>query len=287
MPAVRQALIDACVAEGWGWNSGAEVLSKGTMFFRLQVVSGFLTLLGRTSETGGDAPSVVRIGNPPSAPITWPLTYHVFVFPSEVFLVINYSVEYHQFAAFGLSRVEGLPGTGIWVAASLEASGPSASSSGGFINIGPEQGSSSDGRCTPALFWATYTDSSRNRTYWVHSDLDGQGWWIRQSEYGFLVGIGALAPLMGLLPNSWNSETVLLPIRCYKLRPSSKVSLTVDVENARYIRIDNLEPGDVISLGDDRWKVFPWYRKSLAERDGGFSINHTGTFGWAIRYEGP
>jgi hypothetical protein len=38
--------------------------------------------------------------------------------------------------------------------------------------------------------------------------------------------------------------------------------------------------------------VFPWLRKNIAARDGSAAagatgaINHTGTFGWAIRYEG-
>jgi hypothetical protein len=33
--------------------------------------------------------------------------------------------------------------------------------------------------------------------------------------------------------------------------------------------------------------IFPWYRKYSATRDGGTNIDHTGTFGWAIKYEPP
>ena len=60
-----------------------------------------------------------------------------------------------------------------------------------------------------------------------------------------------------------------------------------DLAHCRFLRIDNYQPGDIIPLGPDRWKVAPWYRKNTAQRDGGSNIQHTGTFGWAIRYDGP
>jgi len=82
---------------------------------------------------------------------------------------------------------------------------------------------------------------------------------------------------------------VLLPIRAYKIRPSSKVSLIGDLENARYMRIDNYAPGEVFNLGAERWKALPWHQKNAtpAGRSGGDGLTHTGTLGWAIRYEGP
>lgn len=92
---------------------------------------------------------------------------------------------------------------------------------------------------------------------------------------------------MGLLPNRWNSEAVLLPIRGWKVRPENKITLTLDLEHARWTRVDNYEPGQLISIGPDRWKIFPCYRKNAAARDGGTGIDHSGTLGWAVRYEGP
>lgn len=284
MTALRQALINTCVLEGWAWDGGSEVLSKGAMFLRLQVVSGYLTLLGRISATAGDMPNVVRIGQMGSMPITFPLTYEVFAFAGEVYMVVNYGVDYYQWCSFGQSTVTGLPGSKMWVGATLEASAPTTS---GPISIAADSGSSVNNSVTPALFWATQIASSRNRNYWVHSDLDGQGWWLAQTVDGGRVGVGHISPLVGLLPNSWNSEAVILPLRCFKIRPSSKVSLVVDCEHARITRIDNYEPGQIITIGTDRWKVFPWFRKNTAVRSGGVNIDHTGTFGWAIRYEGP
>ncbi|MBB3103803.1 hypothetical protein FHR87_002200 [Azomonas macrocytogenes] len=285
MTALRQALIDACVTEGWAWNAGSEVLSKDAMFLRLQIVSGYLTLLGRTSATAGDMPNVVRIGQLGTQPLVWPLSYEIFVFNGEVYLVANYNVDFYQWCAFGLSTVDGLPGSGMWVGATV---GSGVNPTGGPIYImGGAGGDPGDNSTSGALFWATVTGSGGGRNGFVHSDLDAQGWWLGQYLTDYPVGIAPIVPLIGLLPNAWNSEAVLLPIRSYKKRPELKVSLITDLEHARYTRVDNYEPSEIITIGSDRWKVYPWYRKNTTTRNGGSGIAHTGTFGWAIRYEGP
>jgi len=287
MAAVRAALVSACTGEGWSWNGGTDMLSKDGVFVRLQVVSGFLELLGRTSSDGGNATNVVRMGTLGNTPVTFPLVYDVFVFETEVYMVINYSVDYYQFCGFGKSAVLGLPGTGNWVMASLAHTAPDS------VYITPVAGgsrTSSRSYVSPAPMWGTAeTDlitSQANRNYFIHSDLDGQGWWSAQTFAGAPVGVAAAAPLVGILPNSWNSEAVLLPIRGWKVRLSNKISLTAELLNARWTRNDNYEPGQIIDIGQDRWKIFPCYRKNLASRDGGAGVDHSGTLAWAIRYEG-
>lgn len=285
MAAVRTALIDACTAEGWTWNAGTEMLSKAGIFVRLQVVSGYLELLGRTAAGSGDAPNVVRMGLLGSTPVTFPLSYNVFVFETEVYMVINYSIDYYQFCGFGKSSVLGLPGTGNWVMATLAHVAASAG-----VDISPTSGGSSGLlRVGPAPFWASQagnTSFRAHRNYWIHSDLDGQGWWLAQTLDGAPVGISGAVPLVGLLPNSWNSEAVLLPIRGWKVRASSKNSLTAELLNARWTRNDNYAPGQIIDIGPDRWKIFPCYRKDSANRNGVPGQDHSGTLAWAIRYEG-
>lgn len=290
MAAVRTALVAACVADGWVWNGATEVLSKGALFLRLQVVSGYLTLLGRTSAAAGDMIQVLQIGpftGSSSAPLpgmTWPVSYEFFIFPDEVYCVINYAVDCYQWCAWGKSTVQELPGSGMWVGAS--GSGRRNAYQYG-VYITPTTGGSDAGAGSyfcPALFWST--QGAPEESY-VNSGLDGQGWWAGQTAIASSPGIQTCAPLISLLPNLWNSEAVLLPIRAYKVRTSNKISLTADLEHSRYTRIDNYAPGDIITIGSDRWKVLPWFRKNSAARNGGSSINHSGTFGWAIRYEGP
>lgn len=225
-------------------------------------------------------PSPCQIGGIPGLhAIAYPLGYELFLFPDEVYCVVRHSVDVFQYFAFGRSSIP-LPGTGMWVGATGET-GMSGSSG---LSIYPAGGTGVNyGYTVPALFWATDYSRSNN----VHSDFDGQGWWLDQAEYANTIGISPLIPLTSLLPNAWNSEAVLLPIRAFKRRTSGKVSLVVDLSNARHTRVDNYLPGEVITIGTDRWKVFPWYRKNSAARNGGSGITHSGTFGWAIRYEGP
>ncbi|PKF70448.1 hypothetical protein CW360_14220 [Pseudomonas fluvialis] len=282
MAAVRSALVSACTSEGWSWDGSGEVLSKGVLYLRLRVVSGYLELLGRTSASAGDAPSVVRMGQLAATSISYPVAYEIFVFDWEVYVVINYSIDYYQWCAFGRSIIEGLPGSGMWLGATLEANNPTG------ISITGSDGVNTNNTITPAIFWATSIQvGSRNRNCYVHSGLDSEGWNLTISGGTSQVGITQLVPLIGLLPSAWNSEAVLLPVRCYKQRPSQKVSLVADLQHARYTRVDNYAPGQIINIGSDRWKIFPWYLKNTAARAGGSEgISHTGTFGWAIRYEG-
>lgn len=287
LTALRTALVAAAIDQGWAWNGGTEVLSKGTSFLRIQIVSDFLTFLGMTSAGAGSAPSVVRIGMLAGIPIAWPVVYEIFAFADEVYLVINYGTDMYQWAAFGKSSVGGMSGTGMFVGASVGAATGNihmAAAAGGNI---PGTGD----RCCPGLFWAgsvaASVSNSLSRNCYVHHDFDGAGWSLEGSLNGAPVGSRSLAPLIALLPNNWNSEAVLLPIRCYIPRPESKVSLAADLEHVRITRIDNYTPGQVIQLGSDEWKVFPWFRKNTGARNGGNNVDHTGTFGWAIRYEEP
>ncbi|UQY32659.1 hypothetical protein K8U54_12985 [Pseudomonas fulva] len=279
MAAVRSALVEACMANGWAWNSSTDTISKDGVFVRLQVVNGSLTLLGRTSALAGDAPNVVRVGAIGSQALTWPVEYHISVFDAEVYMFINYAVDRYGWCAFGQSTVD-VPGTGAWVSASL-------GSGGGPVFMFPDGGGTGLACCCPAISWATDQQDTGSRNTWVHSDLDGQGWSPTQIIGQPPVGVAALAPLMSLLPNTWNSESVLLPIRAYKVRLEAKVSLTADLVNARCTRIDNYAPSEVINIGGERWKVFPWYRKDATARNGGAGVDHSGTFGCAIRYDGP
>jgi len=283
--AVRDALVTACVADGWSWDAGSAVLSRGTVFVVLQVSGGYLTLLGRTAAGSGNAPTVVRIGQIGARPLTFPLTYHAFVFDDEVYLVVRYSIDWFQWMTFGKSTLSGLPGTGTFVGATGGATAGASvelfitPTSGGTVGL--------DNGTSGALFWATVAITPSAENCYVHHDLDGRGWQLTDPAGSYMVGIADSVPLIGSQPNVWNSESVLLPIRAWAVRPAAKISLIAELQHARYMRIDNHEPGEVIALGTDQWMVLPWYRKNSSVRNGGSNVTHSGTLGWAIRYEGP
>jgi hypothetical protein len=136
-------------------------------------------------------------------------------------------------------------------------------------------------KASPALFSHSWTQ--RNAA--VHHGIDGLDWTISGDVDGvFMRWNRSIFPLYSRGPNA-DGDTPLLPLRAYLRRTSFRSSLIVDCAHARLVRIDNLEPRDVITLGPDQWRVYPWFRKSLIDPNGGTDITHTGTTGWAIRFD--
>lgn len=93
------------------------------------------------------------------------------------------------------------------------------------------------------------------------------------------------------LPSAYNQNTVLLPLQVPQRRLSKGLTIVADFVHARLCRIDNHLTGEIVSYGGDDWKVYPFYRKNTDERNGGqqwypVPTNHSGTFGYAIRYTG-
>jgi hypothetical protein len=288
MTALMTALRSACTANGW--TLSGEVLHRSNVYMRTQVVSGYLTLLGGTGIDGGNnltgaASAVVRVGRPSSGTtdITWPVTYHIFIgtSPDEVYLVINYNVDLFQFLAFGQSSITGLLGTGTWFTGSLSATNWSAAA---WISIQAATGGSSSAT-SMAPWWGTSSFAAAMAQF-IHHGLDSATW--NPTGSAPPSACQAIAAMTGAQPSAWNSEAVLLPIQVWLARSSgNKISLVADLAYARYLRVDNYNPGDIIMIGSDAWMVFPFFKKDTVTRNGGSAVNHTGTFGWAIRYDGP
>ena len=315
LTAVLSALTTACETEGWTWSGG--VLSKADpgIFVRLAITpaQGSYTILrawGRSAIGGGEMGvtgyEYVSMCVPiKSVEVTYPVTYHAFVFADEVFFIINYSDKY-QWLAFGQSNQGGLGGTGNWVAATygyLPYTYNTWRYPTGGVDIGLPVSlpSSGDLWCCPAFGWSIYGKApySAGGNYqhahvnvWVDAGFDATDYyypWTNsvalEGTNSNITGIGYQTELLATQPNAFNNEGVLLPIKVIKKRPESKFSQVLQVQNARHIRVDNYAPGEIIQLGTDYWMIFPWYCKNTAERNGGKALGHSGTFGWAIKYE--
>lgn len=283
------------------------VLSKAGVFFKISTTTTNLTCLGCESDAGaGQAPHVVSIGRLWSGPanptyeINFPCNYEIFGFVQEFYLVVNYDVSVYQWLAFGKTTVPGIPGQGGWCGGSVGLWLYNAYTYNNTVlpfrwnmNGGGNTSATSPlMQIAPMLFWYRNTTASlatpEPRNCWVNHGLDGHGWKWGAANESPPIGARGPSTLLRVLPSAFNSDTVLVPLRAYKERPSFKCSLVADLEHARHVRIDNLSPGDIITIGSERWKVFPWYKKSFTDRSGStIAINHTGTLGWAIRYEGP
>ena len=305
--AVLTALTDACVAEGWTWSGGILYKADPGIFVRLDAATTLggqtpLCLWGRTYIDSGETPQFVSLNVPVqgTAP-TYPVTYHIFVFSDEVFLVINYSEKF-QWLAFGQSDQPGLGSSGNWVAATCGHNnggsdgwstvwGCSLNLNGGNLGYGYNVGQQT---IVPAMFWADLQDMEVDyracntaANWYLDAGLEAGTYrpWMQPKD---AASQKYVCELLATQPNAFNNEGVLIPIKVFQKRSSSKFSQVLQVQNARHIRLDNYTPTEIIALGTDRWMVFPWYLKNTASRSSIASYTsptHSGTFGWAIKYE--
>lgn len=280
-----------CVANGWTLSD--DILSKDSCFFKLVAdTTNYLQLWGGLSQTGSTLNSMpthgVQIKSFASVPITWPITYHLFIFnnPSEVYCFIEYNSGFFQQLSFGKSNLTGI-GLGAWFTGMVSTyninttgnimlnSGIANVSSIGYTNV--------DQTC--GLFIG---DSYYSRpTSYIYSDLDGGSWKYNTDNSGpLLIASHFVSGLLTALPNASNQSTVLLPIKAVISRSSGGLTIVANLINSRLLRIDNHESKSLVTFGSDQWMVFPWYRRDVVNRNGSGTtpINHSGTFGFAIRY---
>jgi hypothetical protein len=312
MAAVRTAIFTFCVANGWTLNSAGNILSKNGAFFWLVSTTSSspqsLVIRGGTGINGSNAltgqavgfAAMTRVAYAASDP-AFPLIYeiHVLSNPDEVYVVINYNVDLYQYLSFGKSNVLGLPSTatGAWF---------SASSAGYSINGSSYVTMTITNAATtyypaPGLFWAENGAGSSSATpepavnvpgnSFIHTDLDGRGWSGGYYQGNLASSLGGIRSLLQVLPNAWNGEAVLIPFPIYQpYQAFTKTALVADLSHIRHMRIDNHTPGDIITLGADKWKVYPWLKKVITSRNGPSADNTgaqgSGTLGYAIRYTG-
>lgn len=296
---LMNVLVSACVTEAWTWADG--ILNKGGIFVKPTVNltaiinkgSGLLLQAG-TGKSGinllNPSPGQVRIGSFGLSPLVpdpvFPLNYHIFIFNNEVYLVIKYSIDRFFWLAFGSSNITNTMWfSGTLALKSLENAGGSKSIN---INLNTAGDVQSGGYpSSSGFFLQTYDGGSMNATDVIYEPnlgwLGGEG----SSTVGHFSALYTTQPIWSRLPSVWSQESVLLPINPIIRLASSKYMIFCDVQNARYVRIDNYEPEQIIQLGSERWMILPFHKKNVVARNGGTNIDHTGTFGWAIRYDGP
>lgn len=307
MADVVTAVRNACTANGW--TLAGDVLSKGVCHAEVKagtigtstLTGGYFSLRVANDSALTDAASYPVFFGPLMdssnvwANWQWPATYHIHIAsaPDEVVVLVNYNGDLWAWAAFGSSPAPGNAGTGNWHAASL-----SSTTSVKWIPqlvIGVEGASSDNGSAwTPMPFWTRYRSGPRP-AYAVHgaiSNVDGGAIWSNGAEsFDFQAehtvnAADAINPLLGMSPNAWNSESILLPLQVIQARPDAKVSLINQIVHLRVCRNDFILPGQIVTLGTDQWKVYPAYRRSTQDRDGLAGV-HSGTLAIAVRYDGP
>jgi hypothetical protein len=285
---------NACTANGWTLagnvlyrgNCYVEIIADGSIGLRIRGGTG----IDGSNNLTGACPQYAWIGTIAGVPLAYPLTAeaHINTAPDEVYIVINYSTSYYSLLAWGMSDAPGLTGSGVWFHANRTTNQGTREyhSDPSGIGISINFGTHVDGAPMFSVYDGSEgTNSGGTNNSFVHHDLDGAGWSSGDDVYPS--AFRYLAPLYQIQPNAWNGEAVLLPYSVYFPRPSSKHSLVADFKHVRLVRINFLQPKDTITLGPDRWRVYPFFRKEVATPNGGPGVTHSGTLGYAVRYTGP
>lgn len=271
---------NACTANGW--TLSGNVLHKGTCYAEVMINSGIITNRGGTgidgsnNLTGATDRGSAQLGvTMDTVPFSWPVAYEAFIntSPDEVYVVVKYSVVYWQNLSFGQSTMPGLVGTGNWYCGSY----PYSSDDRYCVSTTGENGLNPPGP-GGSLF------CSYRNAFGVHHALDSSTWIVSSPIYGGNFAGSAIdwSSLFFRQPNQWNGEAILIPVRVYAQRPSGFISPVLECAHARFVSLANLNDGQIITLGSDKWKVYPWFTRNRT------SNSEKQTFaGHAFRYDGP
>lgn len=276
-----------------GWTLSGSVLSKGGCFTRITVSGDGLAVLGGTgidasNNLTGAGPATVSFNSPAgNLPLVYPVAYFFHAFGNEVYAVLNWSIDAYTLLGFGCSPAPGLPGTGGWYSGSYGGGRAGTLAWTSWADFYQGVAVDYNGYNGTGFFWVPGYASGGNA--YVHHGLDGHTWTDVTGGNNQLPSLAAKAagfagPLMQQGINVWNGQAPLIPVNVYIDRGSSKTSIIATIQHARYINMGNLASGEILTLGSDRWRVYPFFRKGAGYGPGGLD---TGWMALAVRYDGP
>ncbi|MCL2524605.1 MAG: hypothetical protein FWF20_07110 [Betaproteobacteria bacterium] len=304
---------------GWSVDVGSGMASKGAINLFAEVVNlGTMNLSNVRIQNRNlirfrvnDAPIAQAVGDMTDTPVAqsgpnygieFPCSWHLHVntAPDEMYFFVGYNITDWQWFACGCSSAPGITGTGVWASGTKPVlptgNTLNQSNSANFISQNFTISNTAGGqqyRSSGGLFWTTtFTNagfSNVGNGNNVQASVFHSGMPVVDANHqingwtDYVVGISAVSTHVSSQPNAWNAESLLIPIRVFENRPESKWSIVGELRHCRYFRIDNHAPTELIALGTDQWRVYPWFRKDLTNRNGGQNIFHTGTFGCALR----
>lgn len=284
-----------------GWTLSGSVLHKGSCYTKIEEITSGTAMLNALSITGGtgiDGSNNLTGASPKTAYFTqaavnvtlnFPCNYfaHILTSPDEVYLVMRYATSYIHLC-FGISPVAGISGTGGWFHGHCNSSYYSIYSQ--RHTAARAAGDSVSGQYVTVLpFWG---DLAAGISSDINSGLDSTSWASSYNLFASPSVYCSTQPKYQYQPNSWSGEAILFPAEIWTSRGSGNSSLIGRLGHFRYLRIDNYEAEDIITIGSEDWKVYPACRKDMDNRDGPpfpyySNDGYTGTLGFAIRYDGP
>ena len=272
------ALTTACVTDGWTY-AGGELTKHGCIFpISVDTYSSPYTRLRMQikSPTTSNSSSLASIREMSTVSISYPAEYHIFSFDREVYCILNIAPGEYAWLAVGCSSIS-VTGSGAFLAGSC---GSATKTTLEYNNpMFFRSGSTNTSQISSSFFHTgfSYPLEFYPGTSNISLPLGAFGWY--ESTYG----IGTTQP------NNFSGESILTPLQIWAQFSASNHCLVFVSDHARYLRIDNYEDEQIITYGADKWMIFPFMKRNSASRSNvnPYHEKSSGTFGWAIRYEGP
>lgn len=293
-------------AQANGWSNVSQILGKNGCHVRITAPTETELKIEGSRNGTFVAPDLCekysRISLNP-----WPgvVTYHMVAFdsPETIWVTINYGITDHAHLGFGNLAKYGNWTGGMW----FHGQHTNWGSNGNLymtLDGMNRTGAGESGAVGCGLFWSQrdYTpfgNPSRNKTSFVHCELRGEVWPAARGDGGSAYSGDleiihcptVINPIHRYSPNAFNGQTILTPFHLFLQNTDGHYMPIGHVDHVRFLKLTNYNPGDVIEIGPDRWKVFPWLRLDPINPDGkvpdGGGLNFsTGVLGVAVRYDG-
>ncbi len=298
-----------------GWTKTGNVIHKGDVYVKMSVDFAYISSVNRywikleggtgvsAGELTGATPAGVKLSEYPilTEKVSLPATYHIFshVSPDFLLVVLNANTTDVQWLTFGSMEKYGTWNGGTYIGAPFnDAFKGETTWNHSFTTIGLEHGatdwSNGCGLWMGALHQYTYNNPA-HRTYYgsmmlrcdLEANIDASGWLTNSYHTGYYPpsypasfnGSALQHEQPYYQPNTFNNQTTLTPVVVTLLRPSQKISIIGNPVHVRYINMKYFNMGDIITLGTDKWMVFPHYQLDATDP--------VKCLGFAVKYDGP
>ncbi len=288
-------------AQANGWSVSSDIIYKGDIYAKVYASTfdsqDTVALEGGTGQSGGalTGPSGyiskllmgTRIGDPDNS---WPMTYYLFAHstPDQISLFVNYNSVWWQNLSFGEIEKYGDYVGGQFYHAQGNETG--SIYHGDTLCVKVTEGGTNSYNHSSAPFWGSASEATGVEFDGssIHIEIDSQIWWTSSSDASnnlHRVNVPQIIyPMLGRSNATWNEMSTLVPYYIGALRPDDKMSIIGSIAHFRPMRLDNHVAGDLITIGSDQYKVFPWIRQTSEETPVGVA---SGVWGVAVEYDGP
>lgn len=270
------------VANGWtnGAATGGNVLSKNGVYCGLTTDADEIFARGALGYNGSNAWNAQTNNSGLTVAIncgTGPFTaYHLFAGDElgceYLNLVVEYAAGRFRHLAIGQMIKHGSYTGGTYV------DGVNWNNSTSYQN-NPESGNhqvicdANTGSGT-GHFWCDYDAKSNNWQRVITTAGTGNALGSARSN-----GMGQMFPNLGV--QNWNLRNNLAPLTYFANRASNLRSPVGRIPNMRILGINNLEPGETLSIGGVDWMCFPIVQRTEGSQPN--TVETSGFYGYAYR----